>query len=96
MSDQAKIATAVSEVASWARGDGGSIRFSVVHRETRQGLECACVGPEWPELPTGRASLVGDRTLVAGAAQLMDDFAVSLSDDGQNKQATVVMTKWLN
>lgn len=94
LSDQAKIATAVSEVATWAMGDGGTIRFSVVRKEKHEGLVCACVGSDWPAL-SDRGSLVEGRTLVAGAAQLMDDFDVSLSDGGQGRQATVVMTKWL-
>lgn len=53
LSDQARIATAVSEVATRAVGNQGTICFSSVSRDSRRGLECACDGCEWRQTADG-------------------------------------------
>lgn len=91
LNDQARIATAVSEVATRAVGNQGTICFSRVNRDSRQGLECACEGCEWPPASGGRSFAYGAGGILGGAERLMDDFEVSSGDD----RSVVVMRKWL-
>jgi serine/threonine-protein kinase RsbT len=91
LTDQTRIATAVSEVARRALDNQGQISFSTVTDGPRQGIECVCEGCQWmeapPGLPTGEV-LGGLR----GIERLMDEFELRPQEDGQT---VVVMRKWL-
>ena len=91
LTDQTRIATAVSEVARRALGNRGRISFSVVSAGPRRGIECTCTGTEWvkpsPGKPTGE--VLGG---LPGIERLMDSFELQPQADGQT---AVVMSKWL-
>ena len=91
LTDQTRIATAVSEVARRALERGGRMFFRVLLEGARQGVECVCIGAEWitaaPDQPTGEV-LGGLR----GVEKLMDEFALQTQADGQ---PIVLMRKWL-
>ena len=91
LTDQTRIATAVSEVACRALENQGTISFSVVTEGTRRGIECICIGTRWiqpvPGQPTGE--LLGG---LRGIERLMDRFELRTRADGQT---AVVMRKWL-
>ncbi len=90
LTDQARIATAVSEVSQRALDNQGVISFAVVMDPPRRGIECICHGCEWletpPDTPTGEV-LGGMR----GIERLMDEFIVDPDDSG----VVVIMRKWL-
>jgi len=90
LTDQTRIATAVSEVARRALGNQGHISFCVVTAGARQGIECVCIGTEWIHAPPGRPTgeVLGGLT---GVERLMDDFELQPQVD---KQMAVVMRKW--
>ena len=90
LTDQTRIATAVSEVARRAMENQGSIALDVISDGTRRGIECACrgcglqrpasAGP-FGEIPGGPA----------GVERLVDDFVMENDADGE----VLVMRKWL-
>ncbi len=89
LTDQTRIATAVSEVARRVL-DGrnrGSIRFAVVGSGPRRGLECVCLGGEELRAPPGP----GSGGVIGGVERLVDDFAVEIGD---GSEVAVVMRKW--
>jgi serine/threonine-protein kinase RsbT len=91
LTDQTRIATAVSEVARRAVDNQGSISFRLLLEGTRQGVECICIGAEWITTPAGQPTgefLGGLR----GIEKLMDEFELQTQQDGQ---AVVLMRKWL-
>lgn len=87
LTDQTRIATAVSEVARRALANQGSISLGVVNEGNRRGIECICRGYDPPatDTPSGRP-LCG----LQGVERLMDEF-VWKSD----QERIVVMRKWL-
>ncbi len=90
LTDQTRIATAVSEVARRALENQGSISFAIVERSGGRGIECICLGCVWMEREAPREPgdlLGGLRTI----ERLMDDFELQSSEG----QQTVVMRKWL-
>ena len=90
LTDQTRIATAVSEVARRAVESHGQISFAAVTDGSRCGIECVCHGGEW-ETPSGPPApqVQGG---IRGVERLMDDFEL-LPVEGN--MATVVMRKWL-
>ncbi len=89
LTDQTRIATAVSEVCHRALNHG-SISFRMVDWGSRQGIECVCMGCEWQEkrpYPTGEV-MGGLRSI----ERLMDEFAL---EQRNGNGTTVVMRKWL-
>ena len=91
LTDQTRIATAVSEVARRALGNQGQITFRVVIDGGRQGVECTCVGVEWGSSPQEQSVHIPGGT--QGIERLMDDFEFLGRRDGPRR--TVVMRKWL-
>lgn len=91
LTDQTRIATAVSEVARRALDSKGQMSFSVVADGVRQGIECVCLGCQWMEAPPGvpTGEVLGG---LRGIERLMDDFESRSQEDGQT---AVVMRKWL-
>jgi len=91
LTDQTRIATAVSEVARRALENRGQIRFSVVSDGTHQGVECVCVGTEWIRGSVGQPTgeILGG---LRGIERLMDDFELQVQGDGRT---SIVMRKWL-
>jgi serine/threonine-protein kinase RsbT len=91
LTDQTRIATAISEVARRALENRGKLSFRVVSDGPRQGIECICVGTEWIEAPPGipTGEVLGG---LRGVERLMDDFELQSQIDGQT---VVVMRKWL-
>lgn len=90
LTDQARIATAVSEVARRALKSQGMISFSFAENGPLRGLECACVRCDWHggaekgPLPT--------REILGGVERLMDEFNVQ---PVPGQESTVIMRKWL-
>ena len=91
LTDQTRIATAVSEVARNALEQQGTMSFTVVKEGARRGIECVCLGCEWRETVPGNPQAVAVGGL-RGIERLVDDFEVRLADEGSS---TVVMRKWL-
>jgi serine/threonine-protein kinase RsbT len=91
LTDQTRIATAVSEVTRRALENLGHISFRVIAEGTRRGIECICQGCQWvetlPGVPTGE--ILGG---LRGVERLMDEFELQPEEEGQT---TVVMRKWL-
>jgi serine/threonine-protein kinase RsbT len=90
LTDQTRIATAVSEVARRAL-DGrsrSSVRFAVVNSGPRRGLECICLGGEELRVP----SAPGSGNIMGGVERLVDDFAV---ESGDGVEVAIVIRKWL-
>lgn len=91
LTDQTRIATAVSEVARRALERQGRMSFRIILEGPRQGVECVCIGAEWITAPPGQPTgefLGGLR----GVERLMDDFELRTQADGQ---PVVLMRKWL-
>ncbi len=90
LTDQTRIATAVSEVSRRALNRQGVISFAVVSDLQRRGMECTCVGCTWLEaasgIPTGEIT-----TGVRGVEKLMDDFELQSGEEDD----IIVMRKWL-
>jgi serine/threonine-protein kinase RsbT len=91
LTDQTRIATAVSEVARRALEKHGSISFRLLLKGARQGVECICIGAEWITAPSGQPTgeILGG---LRGIEKLMDDFELQTRQDGQ---PVVLMRKWL-
>lgn len=90
LTDQTRIATAVSEVAhqTLSRQGWGKVQFVAVLRGTHRGLECACWDCAWVE---GEIPPTSD-DLLLGVKRLMDEFELeSKNGDG----LAIVMRKWL-
>jgi serine/threonine-protein kinase RsbT len=90
LSDQARIATAVSEVIQQVIGHngGGEAFFSTLSDGARQGLECIC---------TGGAALAqlldaASSRLPGGIWRLVDEFVL---EHGDGEELAIVMRKWL-
>jgi len=91
LTDQTRIATAVSEAARRALENQGSISFHVLSDGARQGIECVCTGAEWITAPAGQPTgefLGGLR----GVEKLVDEFELQKNPSGQ---PVVLMRKWL-
>lgn len=90
LTDQTRIATAVSEVARRALENQGRITFAVISDGTRQGVECLCEGAVWSEPPGGTppGEFLGG---LRGIERLMDEFELRDQRDGP----VVRMRKWL-
>jgi len=86
ITDQTRIATAVSEVARWARLRLGTVYFSHCQDAFHQGLECTCI----VELTVEQAADV-ERLETFGAKGLVDDYCVELRKGGK---VALVMRKW--
>jgi serine/threonine-protein kinase RsbT len=92
LTDQTRIATAVSEVSRRALESRGVISLAVVQGGSRRGLECICRGCP----VAGKSSDPGGDPLLGGTLgieRLMDDLEWRTSDDGQ---VVIVMHKWLH
>ncbi len=91
LTDQTRIATAVSEVARRALEYEGQMSFAVVGSGQRQGIECVCLGCKWPEAAPNRApgELLGG---LHGIERLMDEFELRPQD---GERSAIVMRKWL-
>jgi serine/threonine-protein kinase RsbT len=91
LTDQTRIATAVSEVARHALEHQGSMSFVVVKQGERRGIECTCLGCAWHEAAPrgGPGNALGG---LRGLERLMDDFEVRREGP---EPPTVVMRKWL-
>ena len=91
LTDQTRIATAVSEVARRALGNQGQISFTMIAEGVRRGIECVCQGCQWIEAPPGvpTGEVLGG---LRGVERLMDDFSLQPEPNGQS---VVVMRKWL-
>lgn len=89
LTDQTRFATAVSEIARRTLdGDSdGSVRFAVLSRGLRRGLECTCLGSSQRRVPPGLAN----GGILGGVERLVDDFEFESSDG----EEVVVMRKWL-
>jgi len=90
LTDQTRIATAVSEVARRAlRNQGrGNVLFTVVSSNSDRGLQCTCVGGEWLSAPPDPA--FGD--ILGGIERLVDEYEV---EPRGNNRVAVIMRKWL-
>lgn len=91
LTDQTRIATAISEVARRSLENQGQISFSTISDGLRQGVECICVGTAWTESPPGQPTgeILGG---LRGIERLMDDFELQTRADGRT---AIVMRKWL-
>jgi len=94
LTDQTRIATAVSEVARRAQENRGTISFAIMMDGPRRGIECICAGVDLAEVevnplyPSVNGSAPRD---LEGVKRLMDEFQL-LEHNGKK---TVVMRKWL-
>ena len=90
LSDQARIATAVSEVLQQlvSSSGGGEVFFTPLADGERRGMECTCTGgPILAQLVNSVSS-----RLPGGIARLMDEFIL---EHGDGEEMAVVMRKWL-
>jgi serine/threonine-protein kinase RsbT len=87
ITDQTRIATAVSEVARWALLRRGTIYFSHCQDAFHQGLECTCIA----ELTMEHVDEVA-RLEAFGARGLVDDYSVDLR---KGDKVALIMRKWL-
>lgn len=90
LTDQTRIATAVSEMARQVLGGqrSGQVLFSTVRAGTRWGMECTCLGDESLMTVTDRPR----GQILGGVERLVDEFEV---DPGDGVEVAVVMRKWL-
>lgn len=86
LTDQTRIATAVSEVARRALANQGSVSLAVISDGPRRGIECTCQGCSPPTGGVSPGEFLGG---LQGVAKLMDEFAWI------DAKQTVVMRKWL-
>ena len=87
ITDQTRIATAVSEVARWALLHRGTVYFCRCQDAFHQGLECACL----VSLPPEQAAEV-ERAEAFGARGLVDDYNVEAR---KGDKVALVMRRWL-
>ncbi len=88
VTDQTRIATAVSEVAHWSLPYRGSIYFSVCRAGSNRGLECTCL----VEVSFEQAAAAVEELASLGARRLMSSFVVEQRKAGV---VALVMRKWL-
>ena len=90
LTDQTRIATAVSEVARRAllNQGKGSVTISTVTAGVRRGLECTCLGGKW--LADLTAPFPGQ--ILGGVERLVDEFKV---EPREGTDVAVVMRKWM-
>jgi serine/threonine-protein kinase RsbT len=96
LSDQTRIAAAVSQVAHRVLAKRGKIHLSIVSGGIRRGLECTCSPCEWlgdTFGPLSRDNGNGEEPSedLAGLQRLMDDIELRPFAG----QRAVVMRKWL-
>ncbi len=89
LSDQTRIATAVSEICRRALKNHGQIIFTLATDGTRRGIECICSGSEWKESQVSSGQTPGE---LVGIERLMDEFRLT---SGRNGDTVIVMRKWL-
>ena len=91
ITDQTRIATAVSEMARLMLPTRGALALATVIGSARKGLECACSlgGP----IPGTMSSSGGTEAvrILQGVQQLMDDVAMESRGWG----TTIAMRKWV-
>jgi len=87
ITDQTRIATAVSEVARWALQHRGTIYFSHCQDAFHRGLECTCIVDLAPE----QVDEV-ERVESFGARGLVDTYGVEVRKEGK---VALVMRRWL-
>lgn len=89
LTDQTRIATAVSEAARQALENQGSISVDVISDGLRRGIECICHGcnPQEPGAPPVPFGVPGG---LRGIERLVDDFI--LRDEAGH--VVLVMRKW--
>ena len=87
LTDQTRIATAVSEVAHQTLTQQGQARvyLSTLRNNARRGLECICQSAEWLRASGG--------SVLAGVGRLMDECTLEARSDSE---VAVVMRKWLH
>lgn len=88
LTDQTRIATAVSEAARQAMLNHGSISVSVVNDGLRRGIECVCHGCN--PLDQETLSPFGIPGGLRGIERLVDDFILR-DEDGRT---VLVLRKW--
>ncbi len=91
LTDQTRIATAVSEVCRRALENRGEIVLTKVMDGPRRGMQCVCWGSEWLESPSGAPTgeILGG---LRGVERLMDEFELQTDRDDRT---VVIMRKWL-
>ena len=92
LTDQARIATAISEVARRALESQGNITFTFVEKGQLQGIECVCLQCDWHRTSEPHSSLPSSKVL-GGVERLMDDFEVKAIRGRSG--TTVIMRKWI-
>jgi len=87
LTDQTRIATAVSEVAHQTLTQQGRarLRLTTLLTTTRRGVECTCLSVEWLRDSNGNA--------LEGVGRLMDEFTL---EPRSGREVAVVMRKWLH
>jgi serine/threonine-protein kinase RsbT len=90
LSDQARIATAVSEVLRQVIGPDrqGEASFAPLANGARRGLECICTG----DFDVTTLNNAASSRLPGGVARLLDEF---IMEHGNGQGMAVVMRKWL-
>jgi serine/threonine-protein kinase RsbT len=90
LTDQTRIATAVSEVARRAVQNQGAIAFAVIMDGHRRGIECTCHGCEVPDTPPSgpTGEVLGG---IYGVERLMDEFTL----EHAGGRTVILMRKWL-
>jgi len=87
LTDQTRIATAVSEVARRAMVNQGSISLVAISDGTRRGIECTCYGCDPLPATPAPFEIAGS---LRGVEKLMDEFIW-----GNDADRVVVMRKWV-
>jgi len=87
LTDQTRIATAVSEVTHQTLTHQGRarVRLSKVLNKGHRGLECICQDTKWLRASGGN--------VLAGVGRLMDEFTLEAHGDSET---AVVMRRWLH
>lgn len=90
LTDQTRIATAVSEIARRALESRGKshVHLSTLLVGTRRGIQCTCLGGMELKVPAASGSRIP-----GGIERLMDDIEWTPQNEGQ---MSVVMRKWLD
>lgn len=92
LTDQTRIATAVSEVARWAIQELGSVSVCLSSAIDGDHRGLACIYRHGGHIkPTGELLVGGAEGMFSGVKRLMDDFELGTD----NSQVIVVMHKWL-
>jgi serine/threonine-protein kinase RsbT len=91
ITDQTRIATAVSEVARLALPTRGVLALTTVIGGARKGLECSCSLAEAGFGRTAPADHPNGVRILKGVQQLMDDFGIAPA----GLRTTITMRKWV-